>query len=258
MKITPEQADFLGKQSITLGFPCYGGTLQALTFMSLLPFFTSAAQIGTKTNVALLTNCSSIDKGRNIITADFLSHEESTHLLWVDSDMTFDPDCIWRLILADRDIVGALCPSKRLPSFYCAHVMPEAIGSNGWNTRDGLVPCARLGTGFMLIKRQVIEKMIAAYPDRKFTDSQSSPERNKHMYALWMSGAGERGTWDSEDYRFCDLWRRIGGEVWADPNMVVNHIGQFTYSADRQQLLASLGATPDGGLNLAPQITVSR
>lgn len=250
MRLTNEQAHFLRQQRICVGLPLYGGTLQGQTFQSLLPFFTGAAQLGMTATIRTVTNLSNIDAARNLITADFLSDTAATHLLWVDADMSFDPDDIYRLILHDKDVIGGMYPTKSFPPRYCAQVLREAAGSNGWNTRDGLVPVARLGMGFTLIKRSVIEKMIAAHPERKFTDS------NRTLHALWATGLDEARNWVGEDYRFCDLWRRIGGEVWADPNMVVNHIGQFNFSADRQRLLASLGATPDGKLNLAPQIPI--
>lgn len=262
MNFTNEQAQFLRQQHVVLGMPMYGGILHERTFLSLLPFLMTAAQLGMQVSINTLTQSSIIAKARCVITADFLGHPGTTHLMWIDSDMVFDPDHVFRLLLHDKDMIGGLSTTKSFPPSYNADVLPEAVGKNnqGWNTKNGLIPLAHIGTGFLLIKRNVIDKMVEAYPETKFNDHLSTPERNAFMYALWDNGINKHGNYVGEDYMFSDRWRAIGGDIWADPAITVDHIGAFTFSVDQTRLLTSLGAKPDSrgnmALNLAPQIKV--
>lgn len=262
MKLSNSQAEYLRKQHVVIGMPMYSGVLHERTFSSLMPFLLDAQRLGMQVSLNTLTQNSIIAKARCVMTADFLAHPGTTHLMWVDSDMVFDPHDIFRLLLHDRDVVAAMSTTKTFPPSYTGDVLPEAVapGQNGWNVQDGLIPLAHIGTGFTLVKRSVFERMIAAYPETKFHDVASPPERNRYMFELYANGINKHGSYVGEDWMFCDRWRAIGGRLWADPAMVVDHIGSFIYSNDKFRLLTAIGAKSTGNgdmaLNLAPSVKV--
>lgn len=91
-----------------------------------------------------------------------------------------------------------------------------------------LVEVGRIATGFLMIKREVIEKMIKQYPDSRYnpdnlgeaTDFYEFP----YYYALFDCGI-QNNQYLSEDWLFCDRWRKMGGKVYADITISLSHTG---------------------------------
>jgi hypothetical protein len=91
------------------------------------------------------------------------------------------------------------------------------------------------GAGFLLIKRGVLERMAAAYPETRYTAShnQASPSASPNQYALFdCMIEPETGHYLSEDYTFCHRWRALGGKVWLDTQSRLMHTGPREYIGD--------------------------
>jgi len=157
---------------------------------------------------------------------------KSTHLMFVDADIGFEPEEIFKLIIADRDVVGGLYPKKALPISYVVNKVPGA------QKEGNLVEVANLGTGFMMIKRHVLEQMIAKHPELHYVDSIGlDPKYDPFKYALFDTEIdNDSKEYLSEDYTFCKRWRAMGGKIWADLTINLNHIGYFTFRGDATQL----------------------
>jgi hypothetical protein len=100
---------------------------------------------------------------------------------------------------------------------------------------DGFTRVRYAGTGFLMIRRQVFEKMCAAYPSLQFFREHSldalagSPNR----FALFECMIDPKtGTYLSEDFAFCKRWTDIGGEIWADLDSKLDHVGPAVFSGD--------------------------
>jgi hypothetical protein len=87
-----------------------------------------------------------------------------------------------------------------------------------------------MATGFMMIQRDVIEKMMVAFPSTKYVDDIGflTPEENKYAYALFDCGV-EEGHYYSEDWLFCHRWTKMGGSIWADVSINLTHTGIEDY-----------------------------
>jgi hypothetical protein len=99
--------------------------------------------------------------------------------------------------------------------------------------RDGFVTGTYAGTGFMLIKREVLIRMMAAYPQLRYVASHvaARPSQSPHQYALFdCMIEPETGVYLSEDYTFCRRWRDLGGEIWLDTQGSLIHVGQHEFS----------------------------
>ena len=243
MEITQKQVDFLRTTRIHFGIPCYGGMLNESTFVSILKFMSAANRLGMRFTVDTMVNESLIPRGRNSLVAKFLQFGTdavppltSTHLMFVDADIGFEPEEIIKLLLADKDIVGGLYPKKSLPISYVVNRIPNAA-------REGnLVQVANLGTGFMLIKRQVIESLIATHPQWHYQDSIGLAEKySPFKYALFDCEIDPiTREFLSEDYLFCKRWREQGGEIWADLSIVLGHSGHYVFRGDATLLMPHL------------------
>jgi hypothetical protein len=210
-----------------------------------------------------MVNESLITRGRNNLVAKFMDNENATHIMWIDSDIGFDPENIFQLLLHDKDIVGGLYPKKTLPIDYVVNVSPDAVDEKGQiKTENGLIEVSRLGTGFMLIKREVFTKMFAAYPQTKYTGNIGLDKKyDKYTYALFDCVINpDTLEYSSEDWVLCDRYRAIGGKCYVDANIRCDHSGFFKYPGRPEKLQQMFNAKPDehGNItfNTMPRIAV--
>ena len=215
----------LKKTKVHICMPCYGGQLTESTFMSFIRWSNTARQLGINYTVETLTNESLISRARNTMVAKFLSNPDSTHLMFIDADIGWEP---WHLLLLlhhDKDVIGGMYPLKGLPVKWCVN------GIEGGEEEDmGRVQeVSKTGTGFMLIKRHVFEKLVDHPATIPFINDIGLPEElNKDMRTFFDTDVRE-GRYYSEDWTFCENWRDLGGKVWIDKRVLLKHTGTYTY-----------------------------
>jgi hypothetical protein len=204
--------------------PCYGGQLTESTFMSFIKWANTAKQLGLNWTVETLSNESLISRGRNTLTAKFLQNNESTHLMFIDADIGWEPWHLLVMLNRDVDVIGGLYPMKSLPIKWCVNGFEGAEETN-----DGMQEVTKTGTGFMLIKRHVFEKLDAHPAVRSFiNDIGLPPELNPYMKTYFDTAVRE-GRYYSEDWTFCENWRDIGGKVWVDKRVLLRHSGTYVF-----------------------------
>jgi hypothetical protein len=103
--------------------------------------------------------------------------------------------------------------------------------NNTLSIDHNLAQVRHLATGFMMFKREVIEKMSQSFPSTKYTDDVHflQPHENKYAYALFDCGV-EDDHYFSEDWLFCHRWSKMGGEIWIDVSILLTHTGIEDYS----------------------------
>lgn len=262
MNLTQEQIDFLKKQHLQISIPCYAGQLFETVLVSMIKFVIYCSKMGINFSFDTMSNESLIPRGRNSLSAKFMENKIATHLMWIDSDIKFEAEDIFKLLLHDRDIVGGLYPKKTFPIDYVVNVSPDVVNEHGQiKVENGLMKVSRMGTGFMLIKREVFEKMYQAYPQTKYTNNIGLDKKyDPFMYALFDTGINpDSGEYVSEDYLFCDRWRAIGGECYVDPSIQLSHSGFHVYPGKSSDLAKMFGGSDANGnvtFNCAPRISV--
>ena len=90
------------------------------------------------------------------------------------------------------------------------------------------------GGGFMLIKREAILRLIAAYPESRYKKVHAfgnAAAEEKYLLFDCMSEK-ETGVYISEDFGFCQKWRDIGGKVWLDTEGSLTHVGLYNFIGD--------------------------
>ncbi|RAX37923.1 hypothetical protein [Rhizobium tropici] len=251
--------------TIFVATPCFGGLVTKDYMQSVLSMMQVAAQNDLKMTLALLGNDALITRSRNSLVSSFINMESATHLLFVDADIGFEPDQVLRLFMADKDVVGGMYPIKdydwsRMPrlssstdSFsedaihYVGTPLPDSVAE--W---DGdFVTGIYAGTGMLMIKRAVIERMIALYPELRYSGVHAFPKRDPSpttQYALFECLIDdETGLYLSEDFAFCQRWRKIGGKIWLDTAGRLTHTGAHKFSgnpASRYNHRARYAASP--------------
>ena len=232
--------------------PMYGGMCHGTFATSLLmmaPIF-SSQHMGF--SFAHMMNESLITRARDSLANDFLD-SECTHLMFIDSDIGFNPQDIIKMVEADKDIICGLYPKKEINwtqvadavhKGYPPQVLGEYTGVFVMNAVDGAsqvevtlsqpVEIANGGTGFMLIKREVFEKLKDVVPTYnndmyKITDTERKP-RKIYQYFDVSIDRTDNDRLLSEDYHFCKLARDNGFKVWAAPWAQLSHTGSYTFS----------------------------
>ena len=224
--------DYLKTTRVHICMPCYGGMLTESTFMSYIKWSNAARQLGIDWTMETMTNESLISRARNTLTAKFLHNKDSTHLMFIDADIGWEP---WHLmVLLDRqvDVIGGLYPMKSLPVKWCVNGFDGAEeGANG------LQEVTKTGTGFLLIKRDVFENLDAHPAVKPFINDIGLPvELNPHMKTYFDTAVRENRYY-SEDWTFCENWRDLGGKVWVDKRVLLKHTGTYVFDYAQQDTL---------------------
>lgn len=224
--------DRLRQTRVHICMPCYGGMLSEQTFMSFVKWGNQCRQLGIDWTVETMTNESLISRARNTLTAKFLNTPESTHLMFIDADIGWEP---WHLLVMldrDLDVIGGLYPMKSLPIKWCVNGIPgKEEGENG------LVEVTKTGTGFMLIKRHVFEKLNAHPAVRHFNNDIGLPRDLDSYMKTYFDTAVRENRYYSEDWTFCENWRDLGGQVFIDKRVLLRHVGTYTFDAGNQEQL---------------------
>ena len=224
--------DYLRTTRVHICMPCYGGMLTEQTFMSYIKWGNTCRQLGIDWTLETMTNESLISRARNTLTAKFVATPGSTHLMFVDADIGWEP---WHLLVMLNhrvDVVGGLYPMKSLPVKWCVNGIPgQPEGPNG------LIEVTKTGTGFMLIRREVFEQLNQHPAVRPFNnDIGLDPALNPHMKTYFDTAVRENRYY-SEDWTFCENWRDLGGKVWVDKRVLLRHVGTYVFDGTTQDKL---------------------
>jgi hypothetical protein len=250
--------DYLRTTRVHFCMPCYGGQLTEQTFMSYIKWANTARQLGLDWTVETMTNESLISRARNTLTAKFQHTKESTHLMFVDADIGWEP---WHLLVmldAQKDVIGGLYPMKSLPVKWCVNGLPGFVEKPD----DPLIEVTKTGTGFMLIKREVFEKLDQHPAVKPFNnDIGLPPELNPYMKTYFDTAVRENRYY-SEDWTFCENFRDLGGQIWVDKRVLLRHTGTYVFDGTTQQklyedLAAVINPVTTTAPTTAPTITMA-
>lgn len=250
--------DYLREMNIFFATPCYGGAVTDQYFLSMFRLSQVLMQYGIKFRITTLRNESLVTRARNILTAMFLEDKSCTHLMFIDADIEFEPDSVIRMLAMDKEVIAGAYPKKTinwdqirravelgktdLAEYGADYAMNLKVqpGTNKVRTSMGAVEVLDASTGFFIVKREVIEKMIEAHPELHYkNDSSIDPKFNPYCYALWDTMIDPDDLrYLSEDYTFCRRWQKLGGEIWIDPNTKLNHVGSFTFNGNLNNMLS--------------------
>ncbi|MBU6501168.1 MAG: hypothetical protein KGJ89_05375 [Patescibacteria group bacterium] len=191
-----------------------GGTVRSETVSSLV----GALEVikGKGAGVALSLQIGGyVAHNRNELVK-LAQENKSTHIMFIDNDMVFKPSAIQRLLDHDKDIVGANYNARGVPGKPVIMTMkltnPETDENKGQymqvNFPPQLFKCWSLGTGFMLVKTSVFDKLARPY------------------FVAYEEPNGEHHT---EDVEFCKKAHEAGYDVWCSPTIEIKHIGTYEY-----------------------------
>lgn len=231
--------------------PMYGGLCTGGYTMGILNCVQTFSPRGIQMYYSYMMNESLITRARNGMAYDFMQ-SDATHLMFIDADITFDPKDIVRMIQADKDIICGLYPKKEinwqlvsdavkrgvdykdLPNYtgsFVVNLVGGAMESTG-NINEPM-EIDNGGTGFMLIKREVFDKLKPTVPtytnDMILIVDKNPVKKIIHEYfATSIDEVSNRLL--SEDYHFCKIAREAGFKVYAAPWANLTHSGTYNFN----------------------------
>ena len=247
---------FEGKK-LWIGIPMYGGKIFGACTYSLIQLQKLCMMFGLEIDFDFLLSESLIPRARNKIVYNFMQKKDYTHMIFIDADIIFNPQDVLKMIWYDHDICVGAYPCKslyfdkvlKLKSLGHPHPEPAsyhyAINIDQEAKQERIPNCIEIkygATGFMLIKRCVIEKMMVKYPDLHYINDVPNGKngeisRDKIFCFFDTVICPKSKRYLSEDYYFCELWREMGGKIHLDLTVKLTHIGQYGYKGDIIQKL---------------------
>jgi hypothetical protein len=236
--------------------PMYGGQCTGFYAQSLIQLNNLLKNSGNDCIMSFMFNESLITRARNALAHNFLK-TDCTHLMFIDADIRFNAGDIPPMVEADKDIICGIYPKKEINWHTVKNAIEAGVpveqlkhhtGSFVVNlveyTATVTVPINQPveiwngGTGFMLIKRKVFAELADKVPSYINDVTDLSGTIKQDLIREYFATSIEEGTNRllSEDYHFCNIWRKAGGKVWAAPWVQLAHIGTYAFEG---QLLQS-------------------
>jgi hypothetical protein len=245
--------------NLVVATPCFGGQISVHYAASLLRLQSAMRKYGNLNfKVQFKDGDALITRARASLISQFLDDSAATHLLFIDADIGFEPEQVQRLIQSGADMAAAVYPIKRIdwdrvkttieasrpnPAAASLRYVLEVENPDAVTEKAGFVKVRYAGTGFLMIRRAALERMCAQYPQLKFKRDHSydASTASENRYALFECMIAEDGTYLSEDFAFCKRWTDMGGEIWADLNSKLTHVGPLAFHGDLSSQFAAAG-----------------
>lgn len=224
-----QQGFNLAGRSLFVALPAYDFKVSLKLAISLAWFVQRAGQHGIQVHIGSICGCSVVSRARNLLVQDFLE-TNATDLLFIDSDINFEPDAIFRLMAWGSDPKkGVVAGVPRVRAEEKVYITDLDVDENRELTMNamGLVRAKRVATAFMLVRREVFETLVQEHPEWKYYDKKT----NRMLSAIFDFKVTPEG-YVGEDFLFCDRAREHGYEVWIDPTIALGHMGVQEYKGN--------------------------
>jgi hypothetical protein len=260
----------LRKKKLFVATPMYGGQCAGIYTRSIADLSALCTHYGIQVRFYFLFNESLITRARNYCVDEFLRSGD-THLMFIDSDIGFDPnDVIALLALQDEespyDVIAGPYPKKTISWEKIKMAVDKGfadedprhlekfVGDYVFNPKGNVQSIAisepaevmEAGTGFMMIRRSTFEKYTEKYPELMYKPDHVRTEHfdgSREIMAFFDCIIDpESKRYLSEDYMFCYNVNKMDGRIWLCPWMKLQHQGMYIFGGSVADL-AMIGAS---------------
>lgn len=250
--------------------PMYGGMATGLYTKSCLDLQNLFTRYGIEIKFSFLFNESLIQRARNYLADEFM-RSDATHLMFIDADIHYDAKDILAMLALDVPVVAGVYPKKTInwknvrdailknPDIE-ANQLDQLVGDFVFNVKRGtkqfntteLVEVSEVGTGFLLIKREVFEKMNEVYsellyfPDHAGTDNFGGDRKIMEYFPVMVDRpdnilGGNSLRLLSEDYCWSKLVGKLGIPLYIAPFLRLGHSGTYEFKGNLQAIAQTIG-----------------
>jgi hypothetical protein len=229
--------------------PCLRESFYTSCVRSLFKLAVESARQNWSSSLATVSYADIVE-ARNVLLTHWFDKTDASHLLFVDTDMGFEPQLIFEMIEFNKPVVGVVSPKRQLnlkqlseaiaaeqpieKAIASAHDYIVQRPSRRSTARNGFLQVDGCGVGILLILRSCVETMVHKLPD--IVDEQPSgslvqAEKSGRLIRAFdfLTIGGIRL---SEDFSFCHHWReKCGGEIWVNISRPITHVGLQHFTA---------------------------
>ena len=214
------------KPTVYVAMPCYD-VVQRDTVVSLMKLFGEFRKVEISSQFNIVKS-SLVNYARNLATCGFLA-SKCDHMLFIDSDVEFEPEAVLRMLVVQKDIV---CTPYRikLDDMKVKYAVDFTDKSKIEMLPGEIVEVEQGPAGLMVIHRRVFDKLMKVHPEMhiKFHGGGASDLDAKYMYNFWDTTFDSKtGLWKGEDLSFCDLARSVGFKIYANTGSKTIHHGTY-------------------------------
>jgi hypothetical protein len=251
-----------------VAFPAYSCQVNKEFATSLFNLQATCIRNRVACTIDSIGNESLVHRARNILTARFMKNETATHLVFIDADIAFNPESIFKLVNANKPIISGVYAKKGIQWENMQKRVDEWCNKHGKSTTDltqqqlmefaldyniniqpgksteianGIAPVLDTATGFLVIQRETLEKMCAHYKSTLTcvndipTSGQIIPEYVAVfdcMIDKTNLNAEGKGRYLSEDFAFSRRWQMMdpeNNEIYVDLSIPLGHVGSHQF-----------------------------
>ena len=260
----------LQKRKLFLAVPMYGGQCAGMFTRSVADLSAICTKHGIQLQLFFLFNESLITRARNYCVDEFM-RSSATHLMFIDSDIGFNPQDVIALLAmqsdeSEYDVIGGPYPKKCISWEKIKQAVDKGMADEDPNKLERYVgdyvfnpkttqreiplnqpiEVLEIGTGFMMIRRKTIEEYHKAFPHQWYKPDHVRTEHfdgTREIMAVFDCIIDpESKRYLSEDYMFCYNVQKMGMKVWFCPWMQLQHVGSYIFGGSLADL-ASIGAS---------------
>jgi hypothetical protein len=260
IEINPEE---MKAKKLAVLVPMYGGMCSGMFMKSCLDIQMLAAQYGVETKFSFLMNESLVQRARNYLVDEFLHRTDCTHMMFIDADITFNAIDVIAMLALDKEIIGggyskkslnfgrlhnAIKRNPELPAAEYESLLGDIVfnpvkGTENFKVTEPL-EVMDLGTGFMMIRRDVFTKYQEAHPEQMYLpDHQTTNfDGSREICAFFDCVIDDKTKrYLSEDYFFTQKCRELGIKTWLCPWIQLGHMGSYIFKSDLNSVAKNLG-----------------
>ena len=241
--------------------PCYGGLCHSRYTKCLIDTILLCNQFKVKVDVHFCNNESLVQRARNNLVGFAMLDREVSHIMFIDSDISWNAIDVLKLLVADKEIIGGTYPKK---CYRFNKIVDDSEALSRWisirdkemstlsdddlirnnlldyninllegNTeiQNGLMEVKHLATGFMMIKRSALEYMMLKSPQKRYIDDTGflNPKDCIYTYALFDCSIVDMH-YLSEDWHFSHVARsEFNLKIYIDITINLTHTGTEDY-----------------------------
>ena len=194
-----------------------------------------------------------VEKARNGLVQGFIESWKTDYpadvLVFMDDDQGWEADGFLRIVLDPHEFIGVGVPKKTDDQTF-NNTLLDSDEKGDCYIENGLIRATQIGSGFIALKRSMIEKMIKAYPEQYVPGDGGSHPLHYNLFEAgvhWQEGGwkpDKPGQFWGEDLSFCKKWCALdkpdgsGKErIWIDPNITVEHVGRKSWHGNFMEFL---------------------
>lgn len=257
---TPEEFKKLMPTGIYIFVPAFLGQLFDVTLKSVAKAAHILGSLDVPMRIGTVSHPDIADVRNGALSVWHEKFPDCSHILFVDADMGFEPKLILDMLAFNQPIVGAVYPKKQDTREWVINIGPTEDSQRLISRCGGFVSCDGLGGGCLLIRRDAIDEMVAAYPELVETDMETIPMKGALKKAgitrflkLFDKITLPSRVVISEDLAFCKRWLDLNlsapatepgaqgkdsrmdhsaHHIWAAIGHKLDHMGPKIYSGN--------------------------